>query len=79
MVMISGNRNRRVGGDRPPKGCTHDRCGGDFVRYSLGCGIGVYRCTRCFERYDADSTPTKMRQPLLKRVLHDLATWREDD
>jgi hypothetical protein len=58
--------------------CDTDGCGGIIVRHSLGCGLSVHRCTRCFRRYEAGSTPPAQRGSL-SRVLHEFLTWREED
>jgi hypothetical protein len=85
-IVISHGDN-----DRTPRGrrtgresrCTSDGCGGEVVRHSLGCGIAVGRCARCFARYELSSPTTARRDETgpsgLRRLLHEIVTWREED
>jgi hypothetical protein len=60
--------------------CSAPGCRGEIVRHSLGCGLAVRRCTRCFARYElsrgGETTP---RESGLRRFLHEIVTWREED
>lgn len=85
IVISHGNndptpRGGPAGGDSR---CTSDGCGGEVVRHSLGCGIAVGRCTRCFARYELSSPTTARGDETgpsgLRRLLHDIVTWREED
>lgn len=38
--------------DARPAVCLAAGCGGTVVRHSLGGGVAVARCTRCFKRYE---------------------------
>jgi len=63
--------------------CTSHGCGGDILRHSLGCGMAVARCTRCFARYELSSLTTARREETgpsgIRRLLHEIVTWREED
>jgi hypothetical protein len=79
IVTPHGDRKAAPG---PPSGivrCTADGCGGIVVRHSIGCGMAVRRCERCFARYEYVSPAGAPRRPALQRLLHELASWRDDD
>jgi hypothetical protein len=63
--------------------CTSDGCRGEVLRHSLGCGIAIGRCPRCFARYELSSLTTARRDETgpsgLRRLLHEIVTWREED
>lgn len=67
--------------DAPVSACILDGCGGMVVRHSLGGAQAVYRCTRCFRRYQLrpgaaageSSPPGRFR-----RFLTDFVSWRDD-
>jgi hypothetical protein len=59
--------------------CTAEGCGGIVMRHSIGCGMAVRRCERCFARYEYASPAGEQRRPALRRLLHELASWRDDD
>lgn len=69
----------------PPRGrgdlanCTAKECRGEIVRHSLGCGIAVGRCTRCFTRYDLSRLSAPQEVSALRRFLHEIVSWREVD
>jgi hypothetical protein len=69
----------------PPRGsanrCSGPDCGGEIVRHSLGCGMAVGRCTRCFARYELTrgGEVLSSRSSGLRRFLHEIVTWREED
>jgi hypothetical protein len=77
-IYIAGNSFRASPPDTfPLLTCQTDGCSGIIVRHSLGCGLSVHRCTRCFRRYQASTAPA--RESSLRRVLHRFLTWREED
>lgn len=85
IIISYGNNNPTPLGGRVGREsrCTSDECGGEVVRHSLGCGMAVGRCARCFARYEL-STPTTARRDEaapsgLRRLLHEIVTWREED
>ena len=53
-------------------------CGGEVVRHSLGCGMAVGRCTRCFARYELAAERDAPRGRW-SAFLHDMISWREED
>jgi hypothetical protein len=63
--------------------CTARDCTGEVVRHSLGCGMAVGRCTRCFARYELGSFVARnrpaARPSAISRFLHEVVTWREED
>lgn len=63
--------------------CTSGDCSGEVVRHSLGCGMAVGRCTRCFARYKLLSIETprqaEPRRSWLSRLIHEFVTWREEE
>ncbi len=59
--------------------CTARECGGEIVRHSLGCGMAVGRCTRCFASYELSVNETRQRRSGLRRFLHEIVSWREED
>ncbi len=59
-----------------PVNCVIDGCGGAVVRHSLGGGQSVYRCLRCFRRYQAASALPETRSRL-RRMVDEFVSWRE--
>ena len=60
--------------------CLTAGCEGEIVRHSLGCGLAVGRCTRCFARYELAGKGELPAPPTgLRRFLHEVVSWREDD
>lgn len=67
--------------DAPVNACILDGCGGMVVRHSLGDAQAVYRCTRCFRRYQLrKGTAVREASPpgRLRRFLSDFVSWRDD-
>ena len=62
--------------------CASRGCNGEVVRHSLGCGMAIGRCTRCFARYELSLSEaprqTETRRSALSRLIHEFVTWRED-
>lgn len=58
--------------------CATPTCDGKVVRHSLGCGMAVGRCSRCFARHELSRDVTRP-QSGLRRLVHELASWREED
>lgn len=72
------HRNRRGGASRPRQArCTVADCNGEILRHSLGCGMAIGRCVRCFTRYDIAEAAAEA--PARRRFLHEILTWREED
>ena len=46
------------------------------VRHSLGGGVAVDRCTRCFRRYQLRSAAAEPRGRL-RRVLDEFVSWKD--
>ena len=68
----------------PPRGdanrCSAPGCNGEIIRHSLGCGIAVGRCMRCFARYELSrGGDASSPRSVLRRFLHEIVTWREED
>jgi hypothetical protein len=63
--------------------CVIPECGGPIVRHSLGSGQAVYRCVKCFRRYQsrpaAGEVGTPHERGRWRRMLRDFAGWRDDD
>jgi hypothetical protein len=84
-IIISPGNSPSLRGGRTDRenGCAIHGCDGEVVRHSLGCGIAVGRCTRCFARYELSSLTTMRRDEAspsrLRRLLHEIVTWREAD
>jgi len=73
------HRSRRRGAARPRQArCAVAGCNGEIVRHSLGCGMAIGRCVRCFTRYDI-AEPAEEEAPARRGFLHEILTWREDD
>lgn len=62
--------------EKRPVNCVVDGCGGAVVRHSLGSGQSVYRCLRCFRRYQATGAMPDERSRL-RRMVDDFVSWRE--
>jgi hypothetical protein len=58
--------------------CQREGCGGLLVRHSLGCGIAVDRCVRCFRNHDAEAAPPPT-PGRLRRFIAEFVSWREVD
>jgi hypothetical protein len=54
--------------------CVVEGCGGSIVRRSLGSGMAVHRCTRCFRRYRVRDVAPQSR---LRRFVTDFVSWRD--
>ena len=70
----------------PPRGrgdlghCAARDCKGEIVRHSLGCGMAVGRCTRCFASYELSGGGSPLeRRSRLQRFLHEFISWREEN
>jgi hypothetical protein len=59
--------------------CTARGCGGEIVRHSLGCGMAVGRCPRCFASYELSAAETRQSRSGFRRFLHEIVSWREED
>jgi hypothetical protein len=57
--------------------CVVVGCGGTVVRHSLGAGMSVDRCTRCFRRYQVRRSVDPAMKSRLQRFVHDFKTWRD--
>lgn len=62
--------------DERPDVCLVPGCGGLVVRHSLGGGVAVDRCTRCFRRYQLRSAHEGERGRL-RRVLDEFVSWKD--
>ena len=62
--------------------CVREGCGGAVVRHSLGGGQSIYRCTRCFRRYQVRPSvavvPEQPQPGRFRRFLNDFVSWRDD-
>jgi hypothetical protein len=65
-------------GERVSK-CVAEGCGGVVVRHSLGGGQAVYRCARCFRRYQFTPAASAGPEPQsrLRRFINDFVSWRD--
>lgn len=81
MAIRTGFDERRAfrGLGRASAVCTRGGCGGELVRHSLGCGIAVDRCLRCFTHYDARRELVVQEPGRLRRFIDEIVSWREDD
>jgi hypothetical protein len=57
--------------------CVVPGCGGAVVRHSLGGGVAVDRCTRCFRRYEVRGSVTAQPRGGLKRLLEEFVSWQD--
>lgn len=59
--------------------CAVAGCGGRVVRHSLGEGQSIYRCTRCFRRYQVreDMLEADARKGRIRRMFDEFVAWRE--
>lgn len=67
--------------DAPVNACILDGCGGMVVRHSLGGAQAVYRCSRCFRRYQVRSGVAIEEAPAqgrVRRFLSDFVSWRDE-
>jgi hypothetical protein len=67
--------------DAPVSACILDGCGGMVVRHSLGGAQAVYRCSRCFRRYQVRAGiagEAAQTQGRFRRFLSDFVSWRDD-
>jgi hypothetical protein len=62
--------------DERPDVCLVRGCGGVVVRHSLGGGVAVHRCTRCFRRYQLRSVRERERS-LLRRMFDEFVSWKD--
>ena len=60
--------------------CAIPDCGGKVVRHSLGGGLSVDRCMRCFRRYQTRTNATESERPAgrLRRMLDEFVGWRDE-
>ena len=81
MSIVTPHSDRQAASAPPSQivRCTADGCGGIVLRHSIGCGMAVRRCERCFARYELASPNRAPRRPALQRLLRDFASWRDDD
>jgi hypothetical protein len=77
-IYIAGTPYEASPPPAPHMNCLTDDCNGMVVRHSLGCGLSVRRCTRCFSRYEVGS-PAAKGQSAFSRRLHQFLSWREED
>lgn len=68
--------------------CVVEGCAGTIVRHSLGSGQAVYRCVRCFRRYQSKAATAAAATAVMenaenrgrwRRMLDEFVTWRDDD
>ena len=81
-ISISGeNKSLMRRGGRAGQGvrCSTAGCDGEVVRHSLGCGMAVGRCSRCFARHELSSGEPTPPQSGLRRLINEIVNWREDD
>lgn len=64
--------------DVRPAACLFPGCGGAVVRHSLGGGVAVDRCTRCFRRYQLRPAAAADPRSPIRRVLDEFLTWQDD-
>ena len=57
--------------------CVVPDCGGAVVRHSLGGGVAVDRCTRCFRRYEVRASATEQPRGGLRRLLDEFVSWQD--
>jgi hypothetical protein len=58
--------------------CVVPDCGGTIVRHSLGAGMSIDRCTRCFRRYEVrPAEHADAGKGRLRRLVDDFITWRD--
>ena len=57
--------------------CLVPGCGGAVVRHSLGGGVAVDRCTRCFRRYEARDSAAAQPRGGLRRLLEEFVSWQD--
>jgi len=62
--------------DERPDVCLVPGCGGLVVRHSLGGGVAVHRCIRCFRRYQRRDARADARSRL-RRMLDEFVSWKE--
>ena len=57
--------------------CIVPGCGGAVVRHSLGGGVAVDRCTRCFRRYEVRASVMAQPRGGLRRLLDEFVSWQD--
>jgi len=57
--------------------CVAPGCGGAVVRHSLGGGVAVDRCTRCFRRYELRGADEAQPRGGLRRLLDEFVSWQD--
>lgn len=57
--------------------CVAPGCAGAVVRHSLGGGVAVDRCTRCFRRYEVRSEAATQPRGGLRRLLDEFVSWQD--
>lgn len=64
--------------DARPAACLVPDCSGAVVRHSLGGGVAVDRCTRCFRRYQLRPVTAVQHKGAIRRMLDEFASWQDD-
>ena len=58
--------------------CVVPGCRGTIVRHSLGAGMSIDRCTRCFRRYEVGTAEqADAGKGRFRRLVEDFITWRD--
>jgi hypothetical protein len=63
--------------DARPLACLAPGCRGAVVRHSLGGGLAVDRCTRCFRRYQLRPATAVQQKGAMRRMLDEFASWQD--
>jgi hypothetical protein len=63
--------------DAQPSVCLVPGCGGAVVRHSLGGGVAIHRCTRCFRRYQLRPDAAAAPKGRFRRMLDEFVTWQD--
>jgi hypothetical protein len=62
--------------DVRPVVCLVPGCGGAVVRHSLGGGVAIHRCARCFRRYQLRPAAAAPKGRL-RRMFDEFVTWQD--
>jgi hypothetical protein len=63
--------------DVRPAVCVVPGCGGSVVRHSLGGGVAIDRCTRCFRRYQLRAPAAAAPKGRFRRMFDEFVTWQD--